>query len=198
MATGGVGTASATRCDDAAEETHDGAKLEWPSLDHADPGAWGGLRGLLVGSSRVILYAVRLAVATIVSWLQRGFVLRVLSGPRVAIAFGTFLIVAEACRHASAFSSLPASFLSLPIHDWIAGGYLIYAGWRARRDAVAGRLHMLAAWAFNASLLCGAFLGYLEEFSVGTEQVNATAIGFVGIVAVLFLISLGGMLGTLR
>ncbi len=124
--------------------------------------------------------------------------LRFLGGPRVAIAFGAFLIVAEACRHANAFTSLPASFLSLPIHDWIAGGYLVYAGWRAKRDAAAGRLHLLAAWAFNASLLCGAFLGYLEDFSVGAEQINATTIGFVGIVALLFLISLGGLIGTLR
>lgn len=122
-----------------------------------------------------------------------------LARPIVAFVFGAFLVCAETCLHFESLLSLPQSWLSLPIYDWVAGSFLIYAGVRSERDWRTGRLYLVAAWAFNASLMCGAFFAHLEEWS---SQVPAE--GWISdralliIIGVLFAVSLGGLVSTIR
>ncbi len=120
------------------------------------------------------------------------------ANPILAIGFGAFLLCAETCLHFESLLALPGSWLSLPIHDWVAGGVLVYGGVRSRREWRTGRLYQLAAWAFNASLLCGAFFGHLEEWSAGApaeDWISARAL--VIIIGVLFAISLGALVSTM-
>lgn len=114
----------------------------------------------------------------------------------LAIAFGAFLICAETCLHLESLFALPAGWLALPIHDWLAGAFLVVAGVKARRAAGPGRLYQVAAWAFNASLLCGAFFGHLEEWSSTapadewlSERALVVIIGILLVMAVVGLVS---------
>jgi len=66
------------------------------------------------------------------------------ASPMLAIAFGAFLLCAETCLHFESLLALPGSWLSLPIHDWIAGGFLVYGGVRSRREWNTGRIDQLA------------------------------------------------------
>ena len=123
--------------------------------------------------------------------------MNVFSKPILAIAFGAFLVCAETCRHFDALLSLPEHWASLPIHDWIAGAYLVYAGVRSRRPGrPAAGPHLLAAWAFNLSLLCGALLGHLEDWSSQAPS-DRLEFALIGAIALLFLIALGGLVSAL-
>jgi hypothetical protein len=120
------------------------------------------------------------------------------ASPILAIVVGAFLICAETCLHFQSLLALPGSWLSLPIHDWVAGSFLIYGGVRGQRDWGTGRLYQVAAWAFNVSLLCGAFFGHLEDWSTEvpaegwiSERALVTIIGF------LLTISLCGLVSTI-
>jgi hypothetical protein len=120
------------------------------------------------------------------------------ASPILAMVFGAFLMCAETCLHFESLLALPGSWLSLPIHDWVAGSFLIYGGVRSQRDWGTGRLHQVAAWAFNVSLLCGAFFGHLEDWSTEapsegwiSERALVTMIGF------LLTISLCGLVSTI-
>lgn len=120
------------------------------------------------------------------------------ASPILAIAFGAFLLCAETCLHFESLLALPGSWLSLPIHDWIAGSFLVYGGVRSRREWNTGRIYQLAAWAFNASLLCGAFLAHLEEWSAGAlgeDWISERAL--VMIIGSLFAISLCALVSTM-
>jgi hypothetical protein len=117
---------------------------------------------------------------------------------RVAIGFGAFLICAEVCLHVDPIRMLPGSFWQLPLHDWIAGGYLIYAGRLARRGDDAAPTHLVAAWAFNASLLCGAVFSHVEDLSSGAEPPNAESLAFVCAIVALFSMSLRGLVTAVR
>jgi len=118
------------------------------------------------------------------------------ANPILAIGFGAFLLCAETCRHFESLLALPGSWLSLPIHDWVAGCFLVYGGVRSQREWSTGRLYQLGAWAFNASLLCGAFLGHLEDWSAGapaedwiSERPLVIIIGFLFAISVCALVS---------
>jgi hypothetical protein len=120
------------------------------------------------------------------------------ASPILAIVVGAFLICAETCLHFQSLLALPGSWLSLPIHDWVAGSFLIYGGVRGQRDWGTGHLYQVAAWAFNVSLLCGAFFGHLEDWSTEvpaegwiSERPLVTIIGF------LLTISLCGLVSTI-
>jgi hypothetical protein len=107
----------------------------------AHPGrtsAAGPLRTLVVDGlghharRRGVLDQVHASTSTV----PGGLVVRMtlLARPVVAIGFGAFLLCAETCLHFESLLSLPQSWLSLPIHDWVAGSFLIYAGARSERD----------------------------------------------------------------
>jgi hypothetical protein len=120
------------------------------------------------------------------------------ANPILAIGFGAFLLCAETCLHFESLLALPGSWLSLPIHDWVAGGFLLYGGVRSQREWSTGRLYQLAAWAFNASLLCGAFLGYLEDWSAGARAEDwLSERALVIIIGFLFAISLCALVSTM-
>jgi hypothetical protein len=120
------------------------------------------------------------------------------ANPILAIGFGAFLLCAETCLHIESLLALPGSWLSLPIHDWVAGCFLLYGGVRSQREWSTGRLYQLAAWAFNASLLCGAFLGHLEDWSAGTlAEGSIPERALVIIIGFLFAISLCALVSTM-
>jgi hypothetical protein len=121
------------------------------------------------------------------------------ASPILAIGFGAFLLCAETCLHFESLVSLPGSWLSLPIHDWVAASFLIYGGVKSRRDWGTGRPYQIAAWAFSASLLCGAFFGHLEEWPASSAAEGwISERAFVIIIGFLFAISLCGLLSTIR
>lgn len=103
---------------------------------------------------------------------------------------------AETCRHFESLRALPGSWLSLPIHDWVAASFLIYSGLRSQRDWSTGRLYLVAAWAFNVSLFSGAFFGHLEDWSASapadgliSERALVIIIGFLCAISLCGLVS---------
>jgi hypothetical protein len=115
--------------------------------------------------------------------------------PALAVAFGAFILCAETCLHFEEITH-PASWIDLPIHDWLAGVFLVWSGLKSRRAWNWGRPYQAAAWAFMASLLLGAFVSHWEEWTiVGSADAWATA--FVGTLAVLLVMAVGGLVGTL-
>jgi hypothetical protein len=121
-----------------------------------------------------------------------------LASPILAIGFGAFLTCAETCLHFESLLALPGSWLSLPVHDWVAGSFLVYGGVRSQRDWGTGRLYQVAAWAFNASLLCGAFFGHLEDWSTEVKAEGwISEQAFVIIIGFLLMISLCGLVSTI-
>jgi len=129
---------------------------------------------------------------------ERAQIMSIFALPIVALGFGAFLLCAETCLHFESLLSLPKSWLSLPIHDWAAGLFLVYAGVRSRRDWVSGRPVQAAAWAFNLSLLYTAFVGHLESWSshVPDEGWIPERV-LVSIIGVLFAVALCGLVSTL-
>jgi len=120
------------------------------------------------------------------------------ASPILAIGFGAFLLCAETCRHFESVLSLPETWRALPIHDWLAGLFLVYGGVRNQRDRGTGRLYQLTAWAFSVSLLCGAFFRHLEEWSPQTPEdgwISEPAL--VSIIGVLLAVSLCGLVSTM-
>lgn len=123
--------------------------------------------------------------------------MKVFARPLLAIVFGAFILCTETCLH---FDSIlnPSSWIDLPIHDWLAGVFLIWSGVISRRDWTHGRPYQAAAWAFILSLLVGAFVAHWEEWSLGEpggEWISAGA--FVGILAGLVVVAAGGLVSTL-
>ena len=130
-------------------------------------------------------------------WLAVSPAMRVFALPLVAIAFGAFILCAETCLH---FESIldPSQWRDLPIHDWLAGGFLVFSGVISRRDWNRGRSYQAAAWGFMSSLLLGAFVAHLEEWSSqpptdGWVSDPAFLVILVGLLA----LSVGGLVGTL-
>lgn len=120
-----------------------------------------------------------------------------LASPTLAIGFGAFFLCAETCLHLGDLIPLE-SWFALPIHDWAAGLLLMYGGVKSGRHWEGGRLYQIAGWAFNVSLLSGAFLGHLEEWSSGTIHD-----GFISqpvlliLIAILLAVSIGGLVSTI-
>jgi hypothetical protein len=121
-----------------------------------------------------------------------------LASSTLAIAFGAFLICAETCLHFESLLALPGSWPSLPIHDWLAGAFLVHAGVKTRRLAGGGRVYQVGAWAFSASLLCGAFFGHLEDWSSAVPADGwLTERALVVITALLLVLAVAGLVSTM-
>jgi hypothetical protein len=89
--------------------------------------------------------------------------------PTFAIAFGAFILCAETCLHLADIFH-PSSWIDFPIHDWIAGGFLVWSGSKSRHDWTGGRAMQAAAWGFMVSLLAGAFVAHWESSSTPAES----------------------------
>ena len=121
-----------------------------------------------------------------------------LAHPWLAVGLGLFMLCAETCLHFGDIVS-PTSWVDLPIHDWIAGGLLVYGGVSAKRDWLSGRAIQAAGWGFMSSLLVAAFVAYWEEWqapSAGDSE-WLSAGSFLLITAVLMVTSLAALVGTL-
>ena len=121
-----------------------------------------------------------------------------LAAPTLAIAFGVFMFCAETCLHADTLLNLSTDWPGLPIHDWIAAGFLIAAGIASRRDWNRKAIYQALAWAFMLSLLVGALFAWFEEWMVPPDTVDWFSEGtFVVLVIILTAIAFGGLVSTL-
>jgi hypothetical protein len=118
--------------------------------------------------------------------------------PTVAIFFGGFIGCAETCLHIGDIVGLSA-WTDLPVHDWLASGFLVLGGVALRRNPVRGRAVQAAAWGFMCSLLAGAFAAHWEEWraqtTTGDEWIPAGA--FIAVLAALLIVSILGLFSTL-
>ena len=123
--------------------------------------------------------------------------MRVLALPIFAIVFGAFILCAETCLHVESILS-PSNWSDLPIHDWIAGGLLVYSGVVSRRDWRRGQPYQAVAWGFMSSLLVGAFVAHWEEWSSQPQSDGwISQPAFIVILAGLLALSVGALMGTL-
>jgi len=125
--------------------------------------------------------------------------MRLFALPVVAIAFGAFIICAETCLH---FESIvhPTSWIDLPIHDWLAGIFLVWAGILGRRDWNKGRSYLAAAWSFMTSLLFGAVVAHWEEFLSQPQGDNGWMSDrvFIALLIGLLVFGLSALVGTFK
>ena len=123
-----------------------------------------------------------------------------LAKPAVAIAFGTFMLCAETCLHAGSILNVSTEWPELPIHDWVAGGFLIAAGVASRRDWNKRAVYQAAAWAFMLSLLVGALFAWIAEWVTPPDAIEwgISEMGFVVIVAILAVVAFGSLISTVR
>jgi hypothetical protein len=122
-----------------------------------------------------------------------------LAKPLVAIGFGAFFLCAATCAHFDEIATTPLSLGP----DWVAGVLLVGGAVISRRDWGNGRAYQIAAWAFMVSLLFGSVLGNLEDWishtHAGSSGLVALSEGpYLVIVGTLFLVSLGGLIASLR
>lgn len=125
----------------------------------------------------------------------------VFAKPVVAISFGAFMLCAETCLHAEDLLAVATAPLYLPLYDWAAGGFLLVAGVLTLRDWTdTRRQYQAVAWGFMLSLLAGAFLSQLSEWmtSPDTSTWGISAGGFVVSLAALVVVSLCGLVSTIR
>jgi hypothetical protein len=127
--------------------------------------------------------------------------MRVFAGSSFALAFGLFVLCGETCLHIEPLVSAPADLSSWPVHVWVAGLFLIYGAVRTRRESLTGGPWLAAGWAFNASLLFGAFVDLFTELLAGTPPPGDEWIPlpiFTILIGILLALSLCGLLGTAR
>lgn len=116
--------------------------------------------------------------------------------PRLAIVFGAFILCAETCQHVESIIH-PSSWLDLPLHDWVAGAFLIVAGSISGRDWTKGRPYQAAAWGFVSSLLVAAFVAHAEDWSQPQTDESIPPRVFLGILGGLLALAICGLAGTL-
>jgi hypothetical protein len=123
-----------------------------------------------------------------------------LAKPFVALGFGVFFLCAATCVHFDEITTLPLSLGP----DWAAGAFLIGAAILSGRDWDTGRAYQIAAWAFMVSLLLGSVVGSIEEWMSPAPDahisglVSISAGTYLLVVSILFLVSLGGLITSLR
>jgi hypothetical protein len=123
-----------------------------------------------------------------------------LAKPSLAIAFGAFFLCAETCLHAESLLQFASRPLELPVHDWVAGGFLLTAGLFSRRAWSLPRRQVQAvAWGFMLSLLAGASFDVLGEWlSPPAESSRLSEGAFLAIVATMTVIALLALVSTLK
>jgi hypothetical protein len=122
----------------------------------------------------------------------------ILAAPMFAVAFGAFLLCAETCLHFQTIMN-PSHWTDLPVHDWLAGGLLVYGGVLARREWSTNRVYQVAGWAFMSSLLVAAFVAHWEEWARQPQHNEwISQGGFIGILAVLMALAFGALVSTLK
>ena len=121
-----------------------------------------------------------------------------LAAPMLAIVFGAFILCAETCLHFEGIVHASA-WTDFPLHDWFAGGLLVYGGWRARREWGPGRPYQAAGWGFMSSLLVAAFDAHWEDWTLSQSSTDEwlSPRAFVIILAALAALALGALASTL-
>ena len=121
-----------------------------------------------------------------------------LAAPLLAIVFGAFILCAETCLHFEGILH-PSAWTDFPIHDWFAGGMLVYGGRLSHRDWVHGRPYQAAGWGFMSSLLVAAFTAHWEDWSLSPSSADEwfSPRAFVIVLAALAALALGALASTL-
>ena len=126
--------------------------------------------------------------------------MHVFASSAFALAFGLLVLCGETCLHIEPLISAPRDLSSWPLHVWAAGLLLIYAAARTRRESGRGRLWLIAAWGFNASLFLGAFIDLSTELLAGAPAPDDEWIPLpilTALVGILLVFSVCGLIGTL-
>jgi hypothetical protein len=121
--------------------------------------------------------------------------------PGLAIGFGAFMLCAETCLHAESFLAGESTAFELPLYDWTAGVFLLTTGVLTQRSwSLTRRQYQAVAWAFMLSLLFGALVSYVQEWLTPPNVIEwgISEGGFVTIILALVIISLCGLVSTLR
>jgi hypothetical protein len=127
--------------------------------------------------------------------------MQLFASPTFAFAFAVLVLCGETCLHIEPLMSAPRDISSWPVHVWTAGLLLIYAAARMRRIPSSGRPWLIAAWAFNASLLLGALIELSSELLASTPPAQDESIPlpiFTVLIGILFVFSVCGLLGALE
>ena len=123
-----------------------------------------------------------------------------LAKPFVALGFGAFFLCAATCAHFDEIVTTPLSIGP----DWTAGVLLVGGALISGRDWSNGRTYQVAAWAFMVSLLFGSVLGNIQGWTshasgAGSSGLVSISEGpYLAIVSILFLVSLGGLIMSLK
>jgi len=83
---------------------------------------------------------------------------------RLALIFGLLLPVAETIRRWRQLGDL--SVWPLWLDDFLIGGFLLYAFWRTRQDALENRRYLAAAWGFACGMGYPSFLAQISSLDV--------------------------------
>jgi hypothetical protein len=82
---------------------------------------------------------------------------------RSALAMGVFLPVMETIRR---YHQMPDWHYFLAwFDDYLLGGFLLFAAWRAHRDMLSGQRYLAAAWGAGTAGLFMSFAGQLDRLS---------------------------------
>jgi hypothetical protein len=123
-----------------------------------------------------------------------------LAKPLVALGFGAFFLCAATCAHFDQIATTPLSLGP----DWAAGAFLVGGAVISGRDWSNGRMYQIAAWAFMVSLLFGSVIGNIQDWVAGASDIGSSGLvalsegPYLTIVSILFLVSLGGLITSLR
>ena len=125
--------------------------------------------------------------------------------PSLALAFGAFMLCAETCNHFGDLLLVRSNVLALPWYDWASSVFLMFAAIQSRRDRMTGGLIRIAAWAFVLSLLSGAFLRELDDWTlhapdaVGNGGLVPLPEGtYVLVIGILSTVALAALVSTIR
>jgi hypothetical protein len=120
--------------------------------------------------------------------------------PIVALGFGAFFFCGFVCTHFDEIATAP-----LPTApDWVVGAFLLIGGFASRRDWSSGYVYQVAGWAAMTTLLFGSVVGNFEAWiadplSADAEGLVSMSQGlYLSLVALLFVIALGGLIASLR
>ena len=123
-----------------------------------------------------------------------------LAKPAMALGFGLFFLCAVTCAHFDQITTAPLGITT----DWAHGAFLVAGGLISGRNWNNGRPYQIAGWAAAASLFFGSVIGNFEEWRA--QSLAGSTAGLVSmsqgtylvIVGILFIVSLAGLIATIR
>jgi hypothetical protein len=108
---------------------------------------------------------------------------------------GVMVPLFEACRRWNDWRHL--SKWPFILDDFVMGGLLLFAAWKAQRRPSQGRLWLAAAWAFACGMMYGSFFGQLVSLAEPDPSGMAPA-AMVTLKGLYLAVCVAGLVGALR